>query len=44
MWYAGGYRTATSARLAGVRAASDTALATLVRSTTEQESWLPDHF
>ncbi|MCP3817510.1 GNAT family N-acetyltransferase [Streptomyces sp. A3M-1-3] len=44
VWYAGGYRTATSARMAGVRAASEQALATLIRSTAELEPWLPDHF
>jgi predicted acetyltransferase len=44
VWYAGGYRTATSARLAGVRAASDAALTMLVRTTTDLEPWLPDHF
>ncbi|MFE4870484.1 enhanced intracellular survival protein Eis [Streptomyces sp. NPDC056682] len=44
VWYAGGYRSTTSARLAGVHAASDKALTTLVRSTTEFEPWLPDHF
>ncbi|MFB6617696.1 enhanced intracellular survival protein Eis [Streptomyces sp. NPDC056367] len=44
VWYAGGYRSTTSARLAGVRAGSESALATLVRSTTYLEPWLPDHF
>ncbi|MGP3950900.1 GNAT family N-acetyltransferase [Streptomyces sp. 7N604] len=44
VWYAGGYRTVTSARMAGVRAASEKPLATLIRSTTELEPWLPDHF
>ncbi|MFE5489003.1 hypothetical protein ACFQ7Z_03405 [Streptomyces virginiae] len=44
VWYAGGYRSTTSARLAGVRALADKALATLVHSTTEFEPWLPDHF
>ncbi|MFI6883876.1 enhanced intracellular survival protein Eis [Streptosporangium canum] len=44
VWYAGGYRTATSARMAGVHAASEKALATLVRSTADLEPWLPDHF
>lgn len=44
VWYAGGYRTVTSARMAGVRAKSQEALATLIRSTTELEPWLPDHF
>lgn len=44
VWYAGGYRTVASARMAGVRAASEKALATLIRSTTELEPWLPDHF
>lgn len=44
VWYAGGYRSTTSARMAGVHALSEQALATLVRSTTEGEPWLPDHF
>ncbi|MGW0315455.1 GNAT family N-acetyltransferase [Streptomyces flavidovirens] len=44
VWYAGGYRSATSARMAGVHAVSEKALATLVRSTTDLEPWLPDHF
>jgi predicted acetyltransferase len=44
VWYAGGYRTATSARLAGIRTISDTALAILIRGTTDLEPWLPDHF
>ncbi|MFD5268826.1 enhanced intracellular survival protein Eis [Streptomyces sp. NPDC058335] len=44
VWYAGGYRSATSARMAGVRAVSDRALASLVRSTADLEPWLPDHF
>ncbi|MEU7665816.1 sterol carrier protein domain-containing protein [Streptomyces lincolnensis] len=43
VWYAGGYRTATAARLAGVEATSDEALCRLIR-TTEHEPWLPDHF
>lgn len=44
VWYAGGYRTTTSARMAGVDAASQQSLATLIRSTTDLEPWLPDHF
>lgn len=44
VWYAGGYRTVTSARMAGVRAGSEQALATLIRSTAELEPWLPDLF
>ncbi|KOU37637.1 GNAT family N-acetyltransferase [Streptomyces sp. WM6378] len=44
VWYAGGYRSATSARMAGVHATSQKALATLVQSTAEFEPWLPDHF
>lgn len=44
VWYAGGYRTAVSARMAGVNAVSESALATLIRSTTDLEPWLPDHF
>ncbi|MEU4013424.1 GNAT family N-acetyltransferase [Streptomyces pseudogriseolus] len=44
VWYAGGYRSTTSARMAGVHAVSENALATLVRSTAQLEPWLPDHF
>ncbi|MFI5748886.1 sterol carrier protein domain-containing protein [Streptomyces sp. NPDC051644] len=44
VWYSGGYRTATLARLAGVHAVSEKALATLIRSTTDLEPWLPGHF
>lgn len=44
VWYAGGYRSATSARMAGVHAVSEKALATLLRSTADLEPWLPDHF
>ncbi|MFH8977980.1 sterol carrier protein domain-containing protein [Streptomyces sp. NPDC017890] len=44
VWYAGGYRSTTSARMAGVHAVSEKALATLLRSTTQLEPWLPDHF
>ncbi|GAA1520858.1 GNAT family N-acetyltransferase [Sphaerisporangium rubeum] len=44
VWYAGGYRSTTSARMAGVHAVSEKALATLVRCTAEFEPWLPDHF
>ncbi|WP_199550158.1 enhanced intracellular survival protein Eis [Streptomyces sp. N35] len=43
-WYAGGYRSATSARMAGVQAVSEKALRTLVRATADLEPWLPDHF
>ncbi|MFJ6650594.1 enhanced intracellular survival protein Eis [Streptomyces sp. NPDC091290] len=43
VWYAGGYRTATAARLAGVDARSEDALKRLM-CTTEHEPWLPDHF
>jgi predicted acetyltransferase len=44
VWYAGGYRSATSARMAGVHAESEPALAALVRTTADLEPWLPDHF
>ncbi|MFI6055947.1 enhanced intracellular survival protein Eis [Streptomyces violascens] len=44
VWYAGGYRSAASASMTGIHAASEKALATLVRSTAEFEPWLPDHF
>jgi predicted acetyltransferase len=43
VWYAGGYRSTTSARMAGVHAVSEKALATLVRGTVQLEPWLPDH-
>jgi predicted acetyltransferase len=43
-WYAGAYRSATSARLAGVLAATGDVLSTLVRATAHTEPWLPDHF
>jgi predicted acetyltransferase len=44
VWYAGGYRTAASARLAGVTARSEEALTRLIRTTADHEPWLPDHF
>ncbi|WP_309117469.1 GNAT family N-acetyltransferase [Saccharothrix sp.] len=44
VWYAGGYRTTTAADIAGVRADKPTALSTVIRATTAQEPWLPDHF
>ncbi|MFF8387756.1 enhanced intracellular survival protein Eis [Streptomyces kanasensis] len=44
VWYAGGYRSTTSARMAGVHAVSEKALATLIGSTAQFEPWLPDHF
>ncbi|MEU0770652.1 GNAT family N-acetyltransferase [Streptomyces albogriseolus] len=44
VWYAGGYRSVASAQLAGVSARSGEALTRLVRATTDQEPWLPDHF
>jgi hypothetical protein len=43
VWYAGGYRTAAAARLAGVAGKSDTALSALIR-TIENDPWVPDHF
>ncbi|MGH3869945.1 MAG: GNAT family N-acetyltransferase [Pseudonocardiaceae bacterium] len=43
VWFAGGYRTVTAARMAGVPGSEDF-LATLIRSTAELEPWLPDHF
>ncbi|MFJ3658330.1 enhanced intracellular survival protein Eis [Streptomyces nigra] len=43
VWYAGGYRTAAAARLAGVDTSSEDALKRLIR-TTEHEPWLPEHF
>ncbi|GAA3305106.1 hypothetical protein [Streptomyces cinereospinus] len=44
VWYADGYRSTTSARMAGIHAVSEKALAGLVRSTAQFEPWLPDHF
>ena len=44
VWYAGGYWSTASARMAGVHAVSEKALAALVRSTAQFEPWLPDHF
>ncbi|MEU9062397.1 GNAT family N-acetyltransferase [Streptomyces sp. NPDC048430] len=44
VWYAGGYRSATSARMSGVHATSEKALTTLAHSTAQFEPWLPDHF
>ncbi|GAA2612596.1 GNAT family N-acetyltransferase [Streptomyces tubercidicus] len=44
VWYAGGYRSTISARMAGVHAGSEKALAALVLSTAQFEPWLPDHF
>ncbi|MEV6983237.1 sterol carrier protein domain-containing protein [Sphaerisporangium sp. NPDC051017] len=44
VWYAGGYRSVASARMAGVQAVSEEALAALIRCTTDLEPWLPDHF
>lgn len=44
VWYAGGYRTVISARMAGVQALSEQALANIIQSTTDHEPWLPDHF
>lgn len=43
VWYAGGYRTATAAALAGVTA-EPTALARLLGATAERQPWLADHF
>ncbi|GGT54991.1 spore coat protein [Streptomyces kurssanovii] len=44
VWYAGGYRSSTSARMAGVHAESEPALASLIRATADLEPWLPDQF
>lgn len=44
VWYAGGYRTAASARLAGVAARSEEALIELIRTAADHEPWLSDHF
>ena len=43
VWYAGGYRNATAAAMAGVLGDSHD-LASLVNATNEREPWLPDHF
>ncbi|WP_405669037.1 sterol carrier protein domain-containing protein (plasmid) [Streptomyces sp. NBC_01166] len=44
VWYAGGYPSTASARLAGVTATSEEALSKLIQITTGHEPWLPDHF
>ncbi|MFI5983496.1 sterol carrier protein domain-containing protein [Streptomyces sp. NPDC051555] len=44
VWYAGGYRSTASARMAGVHAVTDAALSSLLQTTAELEPWLPDHF
>ncbi|MEV6532762.1 GNAT family N-acetyltransferase [Streptomyces sp. NPDC051639] len=44
VWYAGGYRSATAARMAGVHATDQQSLTTLIRSTTDHEPWLAEHF
>jgi len=44
VWYAGGYTSATTARLGGVHSESADALATLVRATHHLDPWLPDLF
>lgn len=44
VWYTGGYRTGTAARMAGVHAGSEEALTTLIRATADLDPWLPDHF
>ncbi|TDD59356.1 hypothetical protein E1293_46485 [Actinomadura darangshiensis] len=43
VWYAGGYRTATAAALAGMEGAL-AAIADLVQATSDREPWLPEHF
>ena len=43
VWYAGGYRTATAAALAGV-VGDPPAVADLVHATTDREPWLSEHF
>lgn len=43
VWYAGGYRSATAAALAGVNA-EPTALAQVLTATADREPWLADHF
>ncbi|MDT0485302.1 GNAT family N-acetyltransferase [Streptomyces doebereineriae] len=42
-WYAGGYRSAAAAQLAGVSGAPR-ALAQLLQATTDREPWLADYF
>lgn len=44
IWYAGGYRSTAAARMAVVRTTGEQSLATLIRSTTEHELWLAEHF
>jgi Prokaryotic acetaldehyde dehydrogenase, dimerisation/Sterol carrier protein domain len=43
VWYAGGYRNATAATLAGVRG-DPQEVARLVLATSDREPWLPEHF
>ncbi|MGW7022484.1 GNAT family N-acetyltransferase [Streptomyces decoyicus] len=43
VWYAGGYRTVTTAQLSGVRGAPEE-LGPLIRATTDREPWMSDHF
>ncbi|MGH7750700.1 MAG: sterol carrier protein domain-containing protein, partial [Candidatus Dormibacteria bacterium] len=43
VWYAGGYRTATAATLAGVRG-DPQEVARLVLATADREPWLPEYF
>jgi predicted acetyltransferase len=43
VWYAGGYRSATAAHLAGVGGAPR-ALAQLLKATADREPWLADYF
>lgn len=43
VWYAGGYRTAPAALLAGVRG-DPQEVARLVRATADREPWLPEYF
>lgn len=43
VWYAGGYRSATAAALAGVRG-DPRSIAQLLLATADREPWLPDHF
>ncbi|MFK0242743.1 sterol carrier protein domain-containing protein [Microbacterium sp. NPDC090281] len=44
VWYAGGYRSANSARSAGVYSRTEQALRAFVAATSASEPWIPDLF
>lgn len=43
-WYAGAYRSTSSARAAGIQAASLQTLVDFIGATVDLEPWMPDHF